>query len=315
MRGFFRKSRALFFVAGRPEYFLADLLPFASGVLIGWATLRIDVVTFWKTNYEFILLGLAATILAHFATVWANDLGDYELDKDKSHLPQAVDIIGKHVLLYITITTIAINTFIILYMCVMKQNYIYLSLWAIGIITTLSYSCPPARLKKYLYLNEITRGLPLVILLPFGYFLVQQKIELPIVLYTIGLAINLLGLFLVGEVWCYVDDIGQIHTIATVFGYIRSLSLSRPIMLAGIFFMWTGYFLLAYTLGQVDILSISYLIFWIVCIVVIFFLFNYHIYQQRKEYVSIYNKCGFFTKAGTSMIWFLMAISPIFIIF
>lgn len=295
------------FVAGRAEYFIADMLPFLIGLFLGLALLSGNNITYFLDENGYILiLGLLITICGHYVSVWANVLGDYELDKDKPELPQAVDFIGKKILWGCVVLMFTIGSILITCISLINNTYIYVILWILGIGTTLAYSCEPLRLKKYILLNEITRGAPLVILLPFGYYLTTLDFSVPLVLYTVGLAVNLFGLFMVGEVWCYQDDRGHIKTIATVYGWRFSLNLSIPIMPLGMLLMMIGYCILA---DMANLYHQLYLIMWITAVILIMTIFLIKIYLKRQDYEAIKGKCGLFTKVGTTCFWASAAIS------
>jgi len=304
-----RAILSLIFVAGRAEYFMADMLPLIIGMFLGLASLsQNDFTQYVNNNLHMLIIGLLITICAHYVAVWANDLGDYELDKSKSELPTSVDLIGKTMLWGFVFLCLIIGSILITYLSFINRTYIYAILWILGIGITLAYSCEPLRLKKYLLLNELTRGAPLVILLPFGYSLVTLSFSIPLLLYTLGIAINLFGLFMVGEVWCYQDDKEQINTIGTVYGWRFSLNLSIPIMPLGMLMMVLGYCLLA---DLTNIYHLLYLIIWIITTLLILIVFILKIYSKRKDYEAIEGKCGLFTKVGTTSFWLSAAISVI----
>lgn len=310
-----RAVLSLIFVAGRAEYFMADMLPFLIGIFLGLALLSGNDFTYYVNNNLHILLyGLLITICGHYVCVWANDLGDYELDKGKSELSQAVDFIGKGRLWACVLLMFVIGSILLTYISLINNTYIYALLWILGIGITLAYSCEPLRLKKYLLLNEITRGAPLVILLPFGYCLVTLDFSIPLILYmyTAGIAVNLFGLFMVGEVWCYQDDVGHINTVGTVYGWHFSLNLSIPIMLLGMFLMMFGYYILA---DMANLYHLLYLIVWVIAIILIMIIFFVKIYMKRRDYEAVEGKCGLFTKAGTTSFWLSAAISVIILTF
>ncbi len=306
-----RAILSLIFVAGRAEYFMADMLPLTIGIFLGLASLnQNDFTQYLNNNLHVLIIGLLITICAHYVSVWANDLGDYELDKGKSELPQAVDFIGKRRLWIYTLISFMLGSILIIYISLINKTYIYAMLWILGIGITLAYSCEPLRLKRYHLLNEITRGAPLVVLLPFGYYLVTLAFSIPLLFYATGLAVNLFGLFMVGEVWCYKDDKGYINTIGTLYGWRLSLNLSIPIMPLGMIMMMIGYYKLA---DMKNLFQQIYLIIWVIILIAIMCVFLLKIYSKRKDYDAVEGKCGLFTKAGTITFWLSAAISVIVI--
>ena len=300
---------AAIFVAGRFEYFMADMLPFITGVFLGLSCISHNTIP-WKH----ILMGFVITVCAHYVSVWANVLGDYELDKKfKTYLPNSVDIIGKRNLIIAIAFMLLIGTFFIIYLT-FTVGFVILVLWIIGIFFAFAYSNEPLRLKKYIAIGDFSRGIQLVILLPFGFFIVAHYTDfsmsdiMSLLLYTIGLGINLFGLFLVGETWDWKDDIGFVNTFATKYGYIVCLNGAIILMPLGIILMMIGY---SIKIPFPNILQLIYLLMWIVLSFIIMGIFYNYIYSKKAQYERIRSKCGIFTMAGTTAIWSLMAASTI----
>ena len=299
---------AAVFVAGRFEYFMADMLPFITGVFLG-----LSCITYHYTSvYWQILTGLIITISGHYISVWANVLGDYELDKKfKSYLPKSVDIIGRRNLVVGIAAMVVLGTFLILYLA-STAGSIVIILWMIGVFFAIAYSVEPLRLKKYIAIGDFSRGIQLVILLPFGFFVVAHHVIFSIndlvslLLYTIGLGINLFGLFLVGETWDWKDDVGLVNTFATKYGYVACLNGALLLIPLGIILMMIGYYL---KISFSNVLQFIYLLVWMISTFIIMWIFHHYIYSQRKNYDRVENYCGVFTMAGTTAIWSLMAIS------
>jgi len=310
-----RTVLAAIFVAGRAEYFMADMLPYITGVFLGLSILsESDRIQYIDNSWYILLYGLLITICAHFADVWANNLGDYHLDKKfKPELPNSVDLIGKKRLWIFVTISIIIGTLLIIYISMINNTLIYIILWIIGMGIGLAYSCEPLRLKKYLLTNAITRGLPLIILVPFGYYLVTRNFSVPLVLYTLGIGTYLLGSFFgPGDAWDYKDDKGEIKTVGTVYGYLFGLHLSMFLMPFGAVLMMAGY---SYLLSFSKIQTIIYLIIWICIIIITMLIFTLKIYLKRDNYDEIEAKCGLFTKAGTTIFWGTAAIGVIILAF
>jgi|GEM_PF-2442897 hypothetical protein len=275
---------AAIFVAGRFEYFMADMLPFITGVFLGLSCI------FYTIPYKHILIGLVITICAHYTSVWANVLGDYELDKKfKSYLPKSVDIIGKRNLITGIIFMLLLGTFLIIYLT-QTVGFVILVLWIIGIFFVFAYSNEPLRLKKYVAIGDFSRGIQLVILLPFGFFIVSHYTNfamadiVSLLFYTMGLGMNLFGLFLVGETWDWKDDKGFVNTFATKYGYRTCLNGAMVIIPLGIALMMIGYSL---KMSFFNIVQSAYLLLWIVLSIIIMGLFYHHIYSQREYYERI----------------------------
>jgi len=298
---------AAIFVAGRFEYFIADMLPFITGVFLGLSCISRD-----NLPYRQILIGLIITICAHYVSVWANVLGDYELDKKfKSYLPKSVDIIGKQNLIIGIVFMVLLGTFFIIYLT-FTVGFVILVLWIIGIFFAFAYSNEPLRLKKYIAIGDFSRGIQLVILLPFGFFIVAHYTDfsmsdiVSLLFYTVGLGINLFGLFLVGETWDWKDDVGFVNTFATKYGYKVCLNGAIILMPLGIILMMVGYFI---KMSYSNVLQLIYLLLWTVLSCIIMGIFYHYIYSRREQYERIESKCGIFTMAGTTAIWSLMAAS------
>lgn len=296
-----RKILALFLVCGRAEYFSADMLPYLIGIFLGISVLDpVNSHQYVVENGYLLLYGLLIVICAHYLAVWSNNLGDYDLDKGfKSALSDSIDLIGKKRLWTYVLISGMIGTFLVTFLSLLKNTSIYMILWMIGVSVALAYSCEPLRLKKYIIANEITRGVPLVVLLPFGYYLVIQNFSAPLALYTLGLAINLIGLFFIGEIWCYKDDKGNVNTVAVVHGYKFTLNLGVLLIPLGIVLMIWGY---SHVMS-----SSSYPIFYVaihvLASIVIMGVLVKEIFLKRNDYDAIEAKCGLFTKAGTTSIW------------
>lgn len=298
---------AVIFVTGRFEYFMADMLPFITGVFLGLSCISHNIIP-WKH----ILTGFAITVCAHYVSVWANVLGDYELDKKfKTYLPNSVDIIGKRNLIIAIAFMLLLGTFFIIHL-IFTVGFVILVLWIIGIFFAFAYSNEPLRLKKYVAIGDFSRGIQLVILLPFGFFIVAHYTDfsmsdiVSLLLYTIGLGINLFGLFLVGETWDWKDDVGFVNTFATKYGYKVCLNGAIILMPLGIILMMIGYFV---KMSYSNALQLIYLFLWIVLACVIMGIFYHHIYSRKERYGRIESKCGIFTMVGTTAIWSLMAAS------
>jgi hypothetical protein len=297
---------AAIFVAGRFEYFMADMLPFITGIFLGLSCIS------YAVPYQRVVIGLAITICAHYISVWANVLGDYELDKRyKSYLPKSVDIIGKRNLIIAIIFMLLLGTSLILYL-VSIVGFVILILWIVGIFFAFAYSNEPLRLKKYIAIGDFSRGIQLVILLPFGFFIIAHYTDfsmtdiVSLLFYTIGLSINLFGLFLIGETWDWKDDIGFVNTFATKYGYKMCLNGAIILMPLGIALMMIGYFI---KMSFSNNLQLVYLILWIILSIIIIGIFYYYIYSEKDHYEKIEIRCGIFTMAGTTAIWCLMAVS------
>lgn len=298
MKNKFIYFKALFVDAGRAEYFSADLTPYIIGTVLGLASANINFADL--SNVSIFLHGLFVVICAHYSAVWSNVLSDYELDKKyKSTLPKAVDIITKkHLTIYI-ITFSLIGTFFVLYLSLIQEQLTLFYLWAIGLFSSQIYTLEPIRLKKYPLIGDIARGFPIVIPMIFGFLLFSENLNNLLIYNFVGISVNLLGLFLIGEVWDWKDDIGYVKTIAVVLGYKFCLNYGILLILAGIVICTYAY----YPFIQNNIPILIYMILSIVVIIVFFSIFYYTIYRKRNNYFQIEHACGLLTKIGTTSIW------------
>lgn len=292
MKYFIRYIKALFIVAGRAEYFSADITPFLIGCFLASNMAHWDVSIF--------LVSLLVVVLAHYAAVWANVISDYELDKKyKCYLPEAVDFIGKNKLIFCIIVASLIGTILCLYLSLILGSFCFLVLWMLGLTSALVYTLEPIRLKKYPLIGDFARGFPIIIPMVFGYLLFNSSINLVLSINFIGIAINLLGLFLIGEVWDYKDDKGFVKTVAVVSGYKKCVYVGGILIIVGLLF-WLSYY---------SIHFMSYLFFRIyvlISIILIFFfvaLFYYRVIRQISYYNRIEGFCGKITKIGTTFMW------------
>ncbi|MDR0606369.1 MAG: UbiA family prenyltransferase [Bacteroidales bacterium] len=300
--------KALFYDAGRIEYFCADLTPYFIGVILGFAVSGIDIINPYVL--KLFLEGLLLIVLAHFAAVYSNVYSDYELDKRfKPKLPAAADIIGLSQLKLIFSIITLIGTIVaidISYTLVKVELFIF---WIIGVGLAHIYTLEPIRLKKYPFIGDIARGIPIIIPMLFGFYMFSDN-DNGVLLYNfIGIFVNLMGLFLIGEVWDWKDDKGFVCTIAVVFGYKKALLYGLILISCGIA-VWTIGNCLIYPLKVIYLYSIVG-IFLLSCFI-LYSIMN--IYKHRFDYNKIEYKCGMITKIGTSLIWLYQLIGAIIIL-
>jgi hypothetical protein len=300
--------KALFIDAGRIEYFCADLTPYFIGIVLGLAASKIDIMNL--SVLKLFLEGLLLVILAHFAAVYSNVYSDYELDKRfKPELPAAADTIGlsRLKLIFLVITLLGtIVAFDLSYTLGKSKLFIF---WLIGIGLAHIYTLEPIRLKKYPFIGDIGRGIPIIIPMLLGFYLFSDT-DNGVLLYNfIGIFVNLMGLFLIGEVWDWKDDKGFVRTLAVAFGYRKALSYGFLLIPCGIA-IWILGNCIIYPLDEVYLCSL----------IGIFLLFafmlysNISIYKYRYDYDKIEHKCGMITKVGTSFMWLYQLISAVIIL-
>lgn len=293
--------KALFITGGRIEYFTADLTPYITGFLLGMADCRINgkEAPAGVFSAGVFLAGLLVIICSHYFTVLSNVYADYEMDKRfKSELSDSVDIIGKKKMLLIIWLYVAASFLIVLLLSFLLDRRILLVLWAIGAFWALCYSFEPVRFKRIVILGDIARGLPIVITMPFGYYLLGGGTSGLLLCCTAGIAVNLFGLFMIGEVWDWKDDKGIVNTVAVTWGYRAALNIGMIFIPAGML-IWTFAFKLAHVgMGMqiyfcvgIAVLALFMLDLWL------------KVYRKRSDYDAIEAHCGLLTKAGTTVLW------------
>ncbi|PYG88026.1 4-hydroxybenzoate polyprenyltransferase [Ruminiclostridium sufflavum DSM 19573] len=296
--------KALFIIAGRAEYFTADLTPYFIGVFLGMSVTRLNG-NFATINLHSIITfieGLLIVILAHYSAVHINVLADYEMDKRfKSELTQAVDIIGHTRLALFVVFSIVIGFLICLHLSYSNGLILLVVLWGIGTIFAVIYSAKPVRLKKYPFLGDVGRGVPLVITMPFGYYLFTQTYHHIITFCVVGMAINLFGLFMVGETWDWKDDKGIANTIAVTFGYKVALFIGLIFIPAGVAIWTYGFYTVAATSKAMSI----YILISLVILAVIMVDYILRVMFRMNRYEEIEAHCGIITKVGTTVLWLL----------
>lgn len=293
--------KALFITGGRIEYFTADLTPFLTGFMLGLADYQIrnQKAPAGFLPFGAFLAGLLIIICSHYFTVLANVYADYEMDKKfKSGLSDSVDIVGKKKMLIIIWGYVLISFLLILLLSLWRHKWILMALWAIGTFWALTYSFEPLRFKRIVILGDIARGLPIVITMPFGYYLLGGEASSLLICCTAGIGVNLFGLFLVGEVWDWKDDQGIVNTVAVTWGYKAALNASMFLIPAGML-IWLAAFKAAH--GGIAM----QMYFWIgLCILFLFMLdLGVQVYRKRNCYDDIEAHCGIVTKVGTTVLW------------
>ncbi len=296
-----RFLKALFITGGRIEYFTADLTPFVTGFLLGLADYRMGNHGTGDGGHlaAVFILGLLVVICSHYFTVLANVYADYEMDKRfKSELSDSVDTVGKKKMLLVTWLFVLAGLIIIMFLSFMLNKWILTALWILGTFWALTYSFEPIRFKRTVILGDIARGLPIVITVPFGYFLLGNSVGSLLFWCTAGLGINLFGLFMIGEVWDWKDDQGIVNTVAVTWGYKTALNI-------GMFFIPAGAlcWLLAYKTAHGGLAMQIYFGAGMAILVLFMMDLGLRVYRKRDNYNDIEAHCGILTKAGTTLLW------------
>jgi 4-hydroxybenzoate polyprenyltransferase len=198
-----------------------------------------------------------------------NCLNDLEVDeKHKNYLSNAVKSIGIPKLKIIMTIELVIAGIIIISLCVLKKEIIYL-LAFLGIICGYIYSAPPFRIKK----RGILSPLPVALGLYFfpiiaGGFIVANQLSSFIMLFGIGYALVMQGITFINTCEDYEEDKALgIRTLAHVLGV-------RKTLLLGFIFVLTGGFIdLALILFfKINLQNINIASLLLIFVLIIFFL-------------------------------------------
>jgi len=242
-----------------------------------------------------------------------NCLNDLEVDeKHKNYLSHAVKSIGIPKLKSLMAAELLIAGIIIISLCILKKEIIYLSAF-LGIACGYAYSAPPLRIKK----RGIISPLPVTFGLYFlpiiaGWFIVTNQLSAFIILFGAGYALIMQGITFINTCEDYKEDrISGIRTLAHVLGI-------RKTLLLGSIFVLTGgitdlVLLLFFKINLHDIKAISL----VSVLILIIFFFGSIINISRKLYdISISrNPFALSKKEAFKMrIWFLTTRYPLFFI-
>lgn len=164
-----------------------------------------------------------------------NSLNDLEVDeKHKYYLSNAVKSIGIPKLRILMTAELIIAGIIIISLCVLKKEIIYL-LAFLGIICGYVYSAPPLRIKKRGILSPlpVTFGLYFFPLIA-GCFIAIDQISAFIVFFGMGYALIMQGITFINTCEDYKEDrISGIRTFAHVLGMRRTLLLGSILVFIG----------------------------------------------------------------------------------
>jgi 4-hydroxybenzoate polyprenyltransferase len=198
-----------------------------------------------------------------------NCLNDLEVDeKHKNYLSNAVKSIGIPKLKILMTIELVIAGIIIISLCVLKKEIIYL-LAFLGIICGYIYSAPPFRIKKRGILSPLPVALGLYFLpIIAGGFIVANQLSSFIMLFGIGYALVMQGITFINTCEDYEEDRASgIRTLAHVLGV-------RKTLLLGFIFVLTGGFIdLALILFfKINLQNINIASLLLIFVLIIFFL-------------------------------------------
>jgi len=242
-----------------------------------------------------------------------NCLSDLEVDeKHKNYMSQAVKSIGIPKLKILMTAELLITGIIIISLCILKKESIYL-LAFLGIICGYVYSAPPFRIKKRGILSPLPVAFGLY-LLPIiaGWFIVTNQLSAFIILFGIGYALIMQGIVFINTCEDYKEDrISGIRTLAHVIG------IRKTLLLGSIFVLIGGVtdlaLILFFKINLYDMKTISLIS---VLILIIFFFGSIINISRRLCQISISRNPFALSKreAFKMRIWFLTTRYPLFFI-
>jgi 4-hydroxybenzoate polyprenyltransferase len=164
-----------------------------------------------------------------------NCLNDLEVDeKHKYYLSNAVKSIGIPKLKILMTTELIIAGIIIISLCILKKEIIYL-LAFLGITCGYIYSAPPLRIKKRGILSPlpVTFGLYFLPIIA-GWFIITNQISIFIILFGMGYALIMQGITFINTCEDYKEDrISGIRTFAHVLGIRKTLLFGSILVFIG----------------------------------------------------------------------------------
>lgn len=242
-----------------------------------------------------------------------NCLNDLDVDeKHKNYLSQAVKSIGIPKLKFLMATQLLIASIIIISLCILKKEMIYL-LAFLGIVCGYVYSAPPLRIKK----RGILSPLPVVFGLYFlpiiaGWFIITNQLSAFIILFGIGYALIMQGITFINTCEDYKEDrISRIRTLAHVLGIRKTLLLGSIFVLIG--GITDLVLILFFKINLYDIKTISLIS---VLILIILFLASIINISRRLYDISISRNPATLSKKEAFKMrkWFLTTRYPLFFI-
>jgi len=232
-----RSKIKAFLEISRAKLLLGSLgLPLA-GLLLGAGNIN-----------EFMNLKSLLYVLLHYSIIvpacHLNCLCDYNVDrKYKRYMSESVDILGKRLIKVLIIVEFSIAVLIILYFVTLGR--IVTSVCGVlGIISAVTYSAEPFRIKRRGFLSPFPVMIGMYTLSPLGgWFVFRDGIDLPFIMFIAGYALMNEGFTLVNTCEDYSGDKTEgIRTWAHVFGLKRTLQISAIFSFCGLLsIMCLGY--------------------------------------------------------------------------
>ncbi|MCD6542391.1 MAG: prenyltransferase [Thermoplasmata archaeon] len=197
---------------------------------------------------EFMDLKSLLYILLHYSIIvpacHLNCLCDYNVDrKYKRYMSESVDILGKRLIKVFIVGEFSIAILIILYFVTLGR--IATSVCGVlGIISAITYSAEPFRIKKRGFLSPFPVMIGMYTLSPLGgWFVLRDGIDLPFIVFITGYALMNEGFTLVNTCEDYSEDKAEgIKTWAHVFGLKRTLQIAAIFSFCGLLsIIYLGY--------------------------------------------------------------------------
>lgn len=217
-----------FLVVSRANIQIASLPTAAIGIVLAsknWADL-LNLSAYLYIILFFVVLTYSCNI---------NCLNDLDVDKRyKKYLSNAVNSIGIPKLKVIMMMELLLAGVIIISLCIMKNEIIYL-LAVIGIMCGYIYSAPPLRIKK----RGIFSPVPVMFGLYFlpiiaGWYIMTNRLSVLIIFFGIGYALIMQGITFVNTCEDFKEDkTAGIRTFAHVIGVRKTLFLGSIFVSVG----------------------------------------------------------------------------------
>ena len=173
-----------------------------------------------------------------------NCLCDYNVDrKYKRYMSESVDILGKRLIKIFIAVGFSISVLIILYFVTLGR--IATSVCGVlGIISAITYSAEPFRIKKRGFLSPFPVMIGMYALSPLGgWFVLRDGVDPLFIMFVVGYALMNEGFTLVNTCEDYSEDKAEgIKTWAHVFGLKRTLQIATIFSFCGLLsIIYLGY--------------------------------------------------------------------------
>ncbi len=242
-----------------------------------------------------------------------NCLNDLEVDeKHKNYLSNAVKSIGIPKLKILMTIELVIAGIIIISLCLLKKEIIYL-LAFLGIICGYVYSAPPFRIKKRGILSPLPVAFGLYFLpIIAGWYIVANQLSAFIMLFGMGYALVMQGITFINTCEDYKEDRASgIRTLAHVLGVRKTLLLGSIFVLTGGFIDLALILFFKINLHNINIVSLL-----LILVLIIFFLVSIIAIGKNLYLTSKANNPFVLSKKEAVKMrkWFLSTRYPLFFI-